>query len=95
MGGAASTCPEPGSADYAETCPEAVHAAALEYVAAGLNVIPVSTDSSKSHNWRRLPRAWDEAEGRTKASWKVFQMRRPRQEGMDASLDVGAGTGSA
>jgi hypothetical protein len=65
--------------DLAATCPAAVYEAAGHYVQAGLSVIPIKADGTKMPDWRRLPRRWDEAEGRDKATWKLFQVRPPRE----------------
>jgi bifunctional DNA primase/polymerase-like protein len=64
--------------DQEATCPAAVTEAAWSYVRAGLSVIPVLPDGSNSPDWQRLPRRWDEGENRYKATWKTFQVRRPR-----------------
>jgi hypothetical protein len=64
--------------DQEATCPASVIEAAWRYVQAGLSVIPVMADGTKAPDARRLPRYWDETEARFRATWKTFQVRRPR-----------------
>jgi hypothetical protein len=64
--------------DLEATCPAAVTNAGWGYVQSGLSVIPIMPDGTKRPDWRRLPWVWDEAEGRSKTTWKTFQVRRPR-----------------
>src|SRR5262249_55950565 len=52
--------------------------AAIDYVDAGLSVIPVKSDGSKSPDWPRLPSVWCDNEQRFKRAWKPFQTRRPQ-----------------
>jgi putative DNA primase/helicase len=47
------------------------------YTDAGLSVIPVATDGTKSPAWQSLPKEWNAEEGRMKPVWKPFQTRLP------------------
>src|SRR5208282_1470514 len=78
-----------------ETSPSAVYAAAQRYVAAGLSLIPIAADGSKSPDWRRLPMALDEREKRWKPSWKIYQVRPPNETELHKWRDVESGFGIA
>src|SRR5262249_12325880 len=60
------------------TTPDDVVDAAIRYVEAGLSVIPIAADGSKSPDSRRLPGVWDSVQGRYRSNWSVFTVRRPR-----------------
>src|SRR5436305_13110417 len=81
--------------DSAATSPEAVYRAARRYVAAGLSVIPVAADGSKSPDWRRLPRHWDDPARRARPSWRVYQVRRPREAELRNWFEFGGEFGLA
>ena len=55
--------------------PSVVVDAALAYADAGLSIIPIATDGSKSPATLLLPVEWFETEGRWKATWKPYQQR--------------------
>jgi len=70
--------------DAAATSPEAVYQAAQRYIAAGLSCIPIETDEgSKSPDPRRL------------RSWKIFQLRLPREEEVRDWYEIGGPFGLA
>jgi putative DNA primase/helicase len=77
------------------TGPQAVYEAACKYVDAGLSVMPIAADGSKSPDHERLPRSWDEEQQRFKSSWKLFQMRLPIQEELQRWRDTGGNYGIA
>jgi len=54
------------------------HSSAKDYVAAGLSVIPISSDGSKTPDMDCLRRT-----GKKKAAWKPFQSQPPTQEQLD------------
>ena len=55
-------------------------ATARRYVAAGLSVIPIATDGTKSPAWEGLPKEFDPIQKRDKPVWKPFQTRKPTDE---------------
>lgn len=75
--------------------PQAVYEAACKYVAAGLSLLPISADGSKSPDPERLPRVFDEAEQRWKCSWKLFSMRPPLEDELRRWRDIGGYFGLA
>jgi hypothetical protein len=81
--------------DAALTSPRAVYEAAQRYIAAGLSLIPIADDGSKSPDWNRLPSFWDEDSKKVKRSWKVFQIRPPAPEELDAWLGAPCAFGLA
>jgi hypothetical protein len=81
--------------DAAITCPYAVYEAAVRYVNAGLSVIPIMADGSKSPDWRRLPKYWHETERKPKASWKPYLIRRARLEELESWRQAGGPFGLA
>lgn len=56
-----------------------VLAAASAYVAAGLSVLPIARNGSKTPEWRLLPVIYDENSGQTRHPWKPYQSRHPSQ----------------
>ena len=60
--------------------PSQTLAAAQEYFAAGFNIIPISVDGSKAPDGRVLPQVWDEAEKKSKRSWKQLQQERTTEK---------------
>lgn len=81
--------------DLSSTGPSAVYDAARRYVEAGLSVIPIAADGSKSPDHERLPRVFDEVEQRSKVTWKLFQFRRPTLEELERWRDFGGYFGLA
>lgn len=77
------------------TGPNAVYTAASAYVATGLSVMPIAADGSKSPDRDRLPRVFDEAQQSWKTSWKIFQVRRPTPDDLEAWRDYGGEFGLA
>jgi hypothetical protein len=70
--------------DAATTSPEAVYQAARRYIAAGLSCIPIETDEgSKSPDPRRL------------RSWRIYQLRLPREEEVRDWYEIGGPFGLA
>jgi hypothetical protein len=61
--------------------------AARAYVAAGISVLPIARDGSKSPAWRLLPGVYDEWAGRTKHPWKPFKFCRPTDAELVAWFD--------
>src|SRR5438128_686649 len=47
------------------------------YADAGLSLVPIATDGTKSPAWQALPQEWNAEEGRMKHVWKPFQTRQP------------------
>ena len=60
--------------------PQEILATARRYVAAGLSVIPIKTDGSKTPAANLLPKVFDPKAQRGKATWKPFQSRRATDE---------------
>ena len=60
--------------------PQQVYNAAIEYIQAGISILPVSTDGTKAPAWRLLPRVKTEDRPEGKHSWRVFQERMPTEE---------------
>jgi hypothetical protein len=81
--------------DAAITCPDAVYEAAVRYVNAGLSVIPIAADGSKSPDWRRLPKNWNETERKSQASWKPYLIRRANLKELKSWRQVGGQVGLA
>jgi putative DNA primase/helicase len=75
--------------------PEMVLNASIAYVESGLSLIPISADGTKSPDWLRLPKVWDERENRYKRSWKLFQVRRPTIEELTGWYQTGYSFGLA
>lgn len=75
--------PAQSSATADDESPAAVVAKARSYIAAGLSVIPIGTDGTKSPDWRRLPKHWDCRERRHKRSWKTYQVWQPREDELE------------
>jgi len=67
--------PNPALSDAVVTG-TALMTAANRYVAAGLSVIPIAPDGSKSPAWTKLPKV-RKPNGEMKHAWKPFQSRRP------------------
>lgn len=68
--------PTPNLSKSADTpTPDEVFAAATRYVGAGLSVIPIAPDGSKSPAWGLLPKIC-KPDGKVKHAWKPFQSRR-------------------
>jgi hypothetical protein len=59
---------------------EEILATARRYVAAGLSVIPIRTDGSKTPAANLLPKVFDPKAQRSKATWKPFQSRHATDE---------------
>jgi Bifunctional DNA primase/polymerase, N-terminal len=68
-------------------------AVALAYLQAGLSLLPVATDGTKAPAWSLLPKAWDDRQGREKATWKPYQTQPPTPDEVQAwySHQVGLG----
>ncbi len=60
-----------------------------DYLANGLSFFVVKADGSKAPDWRFLPKVWNEAEKKEKATWKPFQTQRPT--GADLQKWFGSG----
>lgn len=81
--------------DLKAVLPEAVLEASRRYVAAGLSVIPIEAEyGSKSPDVRRLPRSRHN-DGNRKPSWKVYQVRLPREDELLAWYNAGGSYGLA
>lgn len=65
--------------DSGPTMASEVRDAALRYEAAGISIIPIAPDGSKSPAWCSLPKV-DRGDGTYKHAWKPFQQRRPTPE---------------
>lgn len=65
------------------------------YLALGLSFFSIKADGSKAPEWYLLPKVWNEAEQKDKASWKPFQTRQPTQDELIVWFGAGKARGIA
>ncbi len=72
---------QPDSADEGtqvpDPSPQQVYDAAMNYLDAGISLLPIASDGSKAPAWRLLPRVETPDHPEKKHSWRVFQQRLP------------------
>ena len=66
--------------DWPDLSAEEILATARQYIAAGLSVIPIATDGTKSPAWEGLPKEYDPIQKRDRYVWKPFQTRKPTDD---------------